>query len=911
MDIATIGLKIDSEGVVIAAERLDDLTEASVKAEAAAASVGKQATDTAAKVKGMGGSAEKAAGSADKLSEAQRRAAKVLKDYGLSAGQQKAAFAQLPAQITDIVTSLISGQPAYLVAIQQGGQLKDSFGGIAPAARALIGAISPLTVGLSSAAAVIGVMIYGINQGQKEFENFTRTIVTNGGAAGVTAGQLGLMAEALDRVGGTRAQAVEALSAIAATGSVGAENLKKFGETAVNAERFLGVSVSEIAKNFAALGKDPVQGSIKLNESLNYLNATTLEQIRNLKEAGKTTEAAQLAQTAYSNAVNGQSIKVAESIGGISNAWRYVAENAIKAKDAALSYFATQSDDSRLAQLQSIRGSRPLGVVSGERGPRAQQVANDAEERQLQSRIDLLKAGSEYEKQIGDRRREGFAAQEANLRVSQGLLTKQEQLNKAVADYNANLEKQRKAGLTVDPAKAAQDLARLRESFADKGGPAASLTTDDSVRDAVQALADFNQRLQDQIATFGMSEDAALAYRLSVGDLADEVAAAGPLGLEYARSITEQSAKLREAKEAQDAFNRSVANQRALANDRSDAGRALADIGVGPKQRRFNQGLASRLQDPANLNPGASDYKRQLADLKEYNKAALAQYTENFNAVEAKADDFSLQLNESFLAYAESFSKVGLELGASLVGAIQQATDATAELAAQTLLWGGDGVEAAKAIARSLITETATAFIKAGIESAAFYALQKAEIITTAALSRAATTSNTATSVASSGAIATAAAPAAALTSLSTAGSNAIPAAIGIALVSGAIGALLGGAFEKGGSPPVGKISLVGEKGPELFIPQGAGTIIPAGPTAALLNGGGTGLMLGSATTSNLQVAVYNSQSENVNARAQVAQGPDGEQILQIVIDAIDDPGSTLNRRLSNRTGARTQGSLG
>lgn len=910
MDITTIGLKIDSEGVLVATDRLNAFTEAAIKAEAAAASVGSQAADTSAKVKGMGGSAEKATGSADKLSEAQRRAAKVLKDYGLSAGQQKAAFAQLPAQITDIVTSLISGQPAYLVAIQQGGQLKDSFGGIVPAARALIGVISPLAVGLGAASAVIGVMIYGINQGQKEFENFTRTIVTNGGAAGVTAGQLELMAEALDRIGGTRAQAVEALSAIAATGSVGADNLQKFGQTADDAQRFLGVSVSEIAKNFAALGKDPVQTSIKLNESLNYLNATTLEQIRNLKEAGKTTEAAQFAQTAYSNAVNGQSIKVAESIGGISNAWRYVAENAIKAKDAAVSYFATQSDDSRLAQLQSIRGSRALGVVSGERGPRAQQVINDAEERQLQSRLDLLKAGSEYEKQIGERRREGFAAQEANLRVSQGLLTKQEQLNKAVTDYNANLEKQRKAGLTVDPAKAAQDLQRIRDSFASKSGVTPKLETDDSVRDAVQALADFNQRLQDQIATFGMSEEAALAYRLSLGDLSGEVARAGPLGLEYARSIAEHTAKLIDAKEAQDAFNRSVANQRALANDRSDAGRALADIGVGPKQRRFNQGLASRLQDPANLNPGAPDYDRQLAGLKEYNKTALAQYTENFNAVEAKADDFGLQLNESFLAYAESFSKVGLELGASLVGAIQQATDATAELAAQTLLWGGDGVEAAKAIARSLITETATAFIKAGIESAAFYALQKAEIISTAALSRAATTSNTATSVASSGAIATAAAPAAALTTLSTAGSNAIPAAIGIALVSGAIGALLGGAFEKGGSPPVGKISLVGEKGPELFIPQGAGTIIPAAQTAAMLSGGGSALAL---PGGSLEVN-YNVTNRFADARftpGDVRREADGSLTIEGVIDQINDPGSRMSQTLARRMGVRSQGSIG
>ena len=43
------------------------------------------------------------------------------------------------------------------------------------------------------------------------------------------------------------------------------------------------------------------------------------------------------------------------------------------------------------------------------------------------------------------------------------------------------------------------------------------------------------------------------------------------------------------------------------------------------------------------------------------------------------------------------------------------------------------------------------------------------------------------------------------------------------------VGSILG--FANGGSPPVGKPSIVGEKGPELFVPKSAGTIIPNGAT--------------------------------------------------------------------------------
>ena len=39
------------------------------------------------------------------------------------------------------------------------------------------------------------------------------------------------------------------------------------------------------------------------------------------------------------------------------------------------------------------------------------------------------------------------------------------------------------------------------------------------------------------------------------------------------------------------------------------------------------------------------------------------------------------------------------------------------------------------------------------------------------------------------------------------------------------IGGFLG--FANGGRPPVGRPSVVGEKGPELFVPSTAGTVIP------------------------------------------------------------------------------------
>jgi len=49
----------------------------------------------------------------------------------------------------------------------------------------------------------------------------------------------------------------------------------------------------------------------------------------------------------------------------------------------------------------------------------------------------------------------------------------------------------------------------------------------------------------------------------------------------------------------------------------------------------------------------------------------------------------------------------------------------------------------------------------------------------------------------------------------------------GLETVSPILHALLGGFFADGGDPPVGQASVVGEQGPELFVPRSAGTIIP------------------------------------------------------------------------------------
>jgi hypothetical protein len=84
-----------------------------------------------------------------------------------------------------------------------------------------------------------------------------------------------------------------------------------------------------------------------------------------------------------------------------------------------------------------------------------------------------------------------------------------------------------------------------------------------------------------------------------------------------------------------------------------------------------------------------------------------------------------------------------------------------------------------------------------------------------------------------------------------------------------AIKSFLGGFFADGGSPPVGVPSIVGERGPELFVPHTAGTIIPNVPSSG---GVGSSSFSNSARTSNQSLSIGAIHLHNVSNAKQVAR---------------------------------------
>lgn len=109
---------------------------------------------------------------------------KQIQKLGISTGQYNQAMKLLPMQITDVVTSLASGMPVWLVAIQQGGQIKDSFGGASNALKALLSFLNPVNVAFGLLSGTLAIAAYNAYKTQTEFEAIKKTVQETTGLTG-------------------------------------------------------------------------------------------------------------------------------------------------------------------------------------------------------------------------------------------------------------------------------------------------------------------------------------------------------------------------------------------------------------------------------------------------------------------------------------------------------------------------------------------------------------------------------------------------------------------------------------------------------------------------------------------------------------------------------------------------------
>ncbi|MFW5081881.1 phage tail tape measure protein [Pseudomonas aeruginosa] len=286
---------------------------------------------------------------------------------GMSAKALSANMRMLPAQITDIVVGLSSGQAPLTVLLQQGGQLKDMFGGIGPAARAVGGYIAGLVNPYTIAAAAAGALALAFYQGSVESSRLTNALVKNGNAAGTTAGQLSVYAQQVGAGNATVAQAASALTQLAGAGNQLTILYPKIAAAAISWSKVTDQSVEDVVGSFNDLAKNPVDAVKKLDDQLNFLTASQYANIQSLQEQGRTMDAARIATDAYANALASRSTEMEQNLGVVEQAWNGLKSAAKSAWDAMLDIGRTESPEQQLQKVYKQIENAQKGIGRGGR----------------------------------------------------------------------------------------------------------------------------------------------------------------------------------------------------------------------------------------------------------------------------------------------------------------------------------------------------------------------------------------------------------------------------------------------------------------------------------------------------------------------------------------------------------------
>ncbi len=220
------------------------------------------------------------------------QAQKQLGGTGASAGQTVQAMRQLPAQITDIVTSLSSGMPVWMVAIQQGGQIRDSFGGFGAALRGVFALITPVTAAIAVVGATIGAVALSVYKGEQQMLAFNVALQSTGNAAGATLGRIEAVAKAAHDVSGIgEAAAQSAAIAMVQSGRIGIEAIGNLTKSIRGYAETTGQDTDKAAASLARMFVDPKQALKELDDQFNLLTPTQRSYINQLIEQGQTEQA--------------------------------------------------------------------------------------------------------------------------------------------------------------------------------------------------------------------------------------------------------------------------------------------------------------------------------------------------------------------------------------------------------------------------------------------------------------------------------------------------------------------------------------------------------------------------------------------------------------------------------------------
>ncbi|MFM0326081.1 phage tail tape measure protein [Caballeronia glebae] len=727
--------------------------------------------------------------------------------------------------------------------------------------------LSPVGLSIAVLAAGVAAVAVAAIKGAEETKQFNAALILTSNYAGITRDSLEGMAESIANAsGGSLGHANEVLLNLAQSGKYTSDEMSGLANVIVRTSQISGQSLEDVGKEYSKLADDPAKWAVEHNSSMHFMDVATYQHIQALQEAGDKHKAVQavidatLAQVeSSSNTHLSAAAQAWRSLSGeIQTFWQKLKQglssgpslqdqiDTLTNERKDLQGYSIAGDrvaeiDRRVAALKALQRNQADNAALQAANAEREQVAVEAAQRVDKVRDQIMTNAQRREKELGQ------LAKDRQAILSGGGAFSDADYERMVAGINEKYKDPK--GPRVAKPKAYQDDAatRMEQQLRDQQATLeAQLSTTGKLSTAESELAKFNQQIADwKDKTLTVDQKSLVAHQ-------DQIRAQlqKNVGLEAEVKHRDEVAKLQERSAQIDA---SIASYQQ--KQRDQYGRELGAFGMGSDALKNVQAVKGiyaeyqRQQDQLNKSTpkdliGGADYQAASANIKAGLDQSLKDYDTYYTDLKAKQADWTNGATAAIANYMDSAHNMAAQTESAVTNAAKGMEDALTSFVTT-------GKLNFTSLANSIIADIARMQVRTAV-SGLFNMV--AGLIGGGIAGSFGTLATTSTAAGAASDV------------MGSSYSSGLMGPSGVMPSYSSLPARAGGGPVDGGTT-----YLVGEKGPELFVPGQSGSIVPN----HALGGGGGG---------DVSVQIVNNSTADVQ-QPQVSQDSSGKRFIRLIID--------------------------
>ncbi|WP_211440920.1 phage tail length tape measure family protein [Collimonas humicola] len=460
VDLATVGIAVDTSQVKTAATDLDKLGDAGARLEGATNRVTQQTAQMTQVVQQSATATQQAAAAQDKLTIGQTAFIEKLQRQAAAAGLSGAELLRLQAAemgLSGVTEDLIAkiesasqaqsghtlsmgsslakmemlrvGHDALIGSYTRMGSSLFVLGNATGATTALFSAAALPALALAAAIAAIAIPAAAV---YTQMNQINQALKETGDVSGQTTGGVMALAQALGNANHNIDATNDILVGLINTGHVTQDTLKEMGAAATSFAVMTGQSADDVVKEFAKMDGNVSKFALDFDEHYHMLDNDIYEHIKQLQLQGDKEQAMNLLSATIHAETQARIDEAKSKIGGLARVWDS-AMNAAKgywemAKSATSYSFGMAAPEQEQA-LRKQRKANPVSRAILEIEDHAKGYSGDERDQQLESQIASETAKSQAE---GLHKQQQTAANNAS-----------DAIDKLVTTYDRNVAKQR------------------------------------------------------------------------------------------------------------------------------------------------------------------------------------------------------------------------------------------------------------------------------------------------------------------------------------------------------------------------------------------------------------------------------------------------------------------------------------